>query len=157
MTYIVNNASLSMYADDHQLYITGNSVKYVEQSLNNEGQTISRWYGDNFLKGNYDKYNIMLMNGKNNSDLSINVNIDGHTIKSTPDLKLLGVTLDDKLNIIYMLVIYANWLATESLCLGKPKKDDPYTSQAPTLQIGNSTKSHVIQCGISVKRLTIEN
>ena len=39
----------------------------------------------------------MLMNGKNNNDLSINVNIDGHTIKSTPDLKLLGVTLDGKL------------------------------------------------------------
>ena len=27
----------------------------------------------------------------------VNVNIDGHAIKSTPDLKLLGVTLDDKL------------------------------------------------------------
>lgn len=39
----------------------------------------------------------MPINGKNNNDLSIvNVNIDGHNIKSTPDLKLLGVTFDDK-------------------------------------------------------------
>ena len=45
--------------------------------------------GDNFLRRNYDK-------GRNNSDLSLNVNIDGHTIKSTPDLKLLRVTWDDK-------------------------------------------------------------
>ena len=97
MTYIVNNARLSMYADDHQMYVTGNSVEYVEQSLNDEGQTISRWYGDNFLKGNYDKFNAMLISRKNNSDQSINVNIDGYTIKSTPDLKLLGVTLDDQL------------------------------------------------------------
>ena len=39
----------------------------------------------------------MPINDKNNNDLSIvNVNIDGHNIKSTPDLKLLGVTFDDK-------------------------------------------------------------
>lgn len=80
MTYIVNNARLSMYADDHQLYVAGNSVEYVEQSLNDEGQTISRWYGDNFLKGNYDKYDAMLINRGNNSDQFINVNIDGYTI-----------------------------------------------------------------------------
>ena len=39
----------------------------------------------------------MPINGKNNNELSIvNVTIDGHNIKSTPDLKLLGVTFDDK-------------------------------------------------------------
>ena len=26
MTYIVNNASLSMYADDHQLYVKGKGI-----------------------------------------------------------------------------------------------------------------------------------
>ena len=95
MTFLVISVRLSMYADDHQLYIMGNSVEYFEQLLNNGGQTISRWYG--ILKGNYDKYKVMLMNGRNNNHLSINVSIDGHTIKSTPDLKLLGVTLDEKL------------------------------------------------------------
>jgi len=39
----------------------------------------------------------MLINKGKNSDHFMNVNIDGYTIKSTPDLKLLGVTLDDKL------------------------------------------------------------
>ena len=52
MIYKVNNASLSMYADDHQLYIRRNSVQHS---------------GDNFLKG---KYNVMLMKSGNNSDLS---------------------------------------------------------------------------------------
>ena len=33
------------------------------------------------------------MKSKNHSDLSIHINIDGHTIKSTPDLKLLGVSV----------------------------------------------------------------
>ena len=96
MTYIVNSARLSMYTDDHQLYVAGNSVEYVEQSLNDEGQTISRWYGDNFLKGNYDKYNAMLIKREKQQPFH-KCNIDGYTIKSTPDLKLLAVTLDDKL------------------------------------------------------------
>ena len=37
MTYIVANASLSMYADDHQLYVKGYSVDCVEQLLTNGG------------------------------------------------------------------------------------------------------------------------
>ena len=37
MTYIVNNASLSMYADDHQLYVKGYSVDCVKQLLTDGG------------------------------------------------------------------------------------------------------------------------
>ena len=64
MTYIVNNASLSMYADDHQLYVKGYSVDCVEQLLT-LGATISKWYKDNFLKGNCDQYNLTLLGRKN--------------------------------------------------------------------------------------------
>ena len=100
MTYIVNNASLSMYADDHQLYVKGYSVDCVKQLLTDGGHTISKWYKDNFLKGNYDKYNLMLLGRKNKNEdsPSINVKIDEQVIKSSLDLKLLGVTLDDELS-----------------------------------------------------------
>ena len=101
MTFIVNNASLSMYADDHQLYVKAYSVDCVEQLLTNGGHTISKWYKDNFLKGNYDKYNVMLLGNKNNKNedsSSINIKIDERIIKSSSGLKLLGVTLDDELS-----------------------------------------------------------
>ena len=49
MTYIVNNASLSMYADDHQLHVKGYSVDCVQQLLTNGGHTISKWCKDNFV------------------------------------------------------------------------------------------------------------
>ena len=72
----------------------------MEQLLTNGGHTISKWYKDNFLKGNYDKYNLMLLGRKNKNEdsPSINVKIDEQVIKSSPDLKLLGVTLDDELS-----------------------------------------------------------
>ena len=50
MTYIVNNASLLMYTDDHQLYVKGYSVDCVKQLLTNGGHTISKCYKDNFLE-----------------------------------------------------------------------------------------------------------
>ena len=72
----------------------------MEQLLTNGGHTLSKWYKDNFLKGNYDKYNLMLLGRKNKNEdsPSINVKIDEQVIKSSPDLKLLGVTLDDELS-----------------------------------------------------------
>ena len=61
---------------------------------------ISKWYKDNFLKGNYDKCIVMLLGKKNKTEhsSSINVKIDEQIIKSSTDLKLLGVTLDDDLS-----------------------------------------------------------
>ena len=53
-----------------------------------------------FLKGNYDKNNLMLLGRKkeNEDSQSINVKINEQVIKSSPDLMLLGVTLDDELS-----------------------------------------------------------
>ena len=117
------------------------SVEYVEQSLNDEGQTISRWYGDNFLKGNYDKYNAMLINRGNNSDQFINVNIDGYTIKSTPNLKLLGVTLDDKLKFSKHVSDICKQASKKVGVLVRLRKMIlAYRSQALTIQSGNSTR-----------------
>ena len=70
LIYLVNNESLSMYADDHQLYVMGQTVDCVEKQLNEGGHTISHWYKDNFINGNYKKYNVMLL-GKNKEKPSI--------------------------------------------------------------------------------------
>ena len=48
-----------MYADDHELYSARQTVKEVEDTLNKEGEIISKWYESNLLKGNYEKYQIM--------------------------------------------------------------------------------------------------
>lgn len=57
-----------MYADDHQLYVKEYSVDCVEQLLSNGGHTISKCYKDNFWKGNYDKYNAMLLGKKKKNE-----------------------------------------------------------------------------------------
>ena len=61
LNIFANGHNLTMYADDHQLYSAGQTVKEVQDTLSKEGEIISKWYESNLLKGNYEKYQIMSM------------------------------------------------------------------------------------------------
>ena len=64
LNIFANEHNLTMYADDHQLYSAGQTVKEVQDTLNKEGEIISKWYESNLLKGNYENYQIMSMGPK---------------------------------------------------------------------------------------------
>ena len=81
-----------MYADDHQLDVSDNSINAVEEKVNASGEVASQWYKNNFLQGNRDKYNAMLLARVNNE--SISVHIDGQDITNCKNLKLLGATIN---------------------------------------------------------------
>ena len=61
LTYQITDANISMYADDHQIYVIAESISQVEQTLRNEGVAISRWYNENYRKGNHKKYGAMII------------------------------------------------------------------------------------------------
>ena len=48
-----------MYADDHQLFVSGKSFQSVESELNNDKENESKWYQDNFLIAKKNKYQAM--------------------------------------------------------------------------------------------------
>ena len=89
-------SQLSSYADDHQLYINGNNVGDVIQTLQRDGKTIGDWYKANHLEGNIPKYRVMVLG--NTSETSSAIEIDNVTIKRESPIQLLGVTLDEGLN-----------------------------------------------------------
>ena len=62
--YIVKNCTLFMYADDHQLSHAAESIKEVEQVLNEEGNKVSQWYHKNLLKGNFSEYQTISFGSK---------------------------------------------------------------------------------------------
>ena len=99
LTDLIGETSLSMYADDHQLHhVAADSTAQVEQSLNIEGEIISRWHRERFLQGNYNKYSAMIMSTKKVNNPIFNVNIDDESGESKPSFSLLGVTLDGRLS-----------------------------------------------------------
>ena len=53
-------------------FVSDNSINAVEDKLNTNGETASQWYKKNFLQGNKDKYNAMLLSRVKNESININ-------------------------------------------------------------------------------------
>ena len=88
-----------MYADDHQLFEISDNVTTINDNLNASATKASLWYESNLLKGNLSKYHTMLISDKQRDRKDeIIVNVQGTDIESLNSIKLLGVTIDNKLN-----------------------------------------------------------
>ena len=97
LNIFANENNLTMYADDHQLYSAGQTVKEVQDTLNKEGEIISKWYESNLLKGNYEKYQIMSMGPKGKTK-DLEITMANVKIKCGSDISLLGLTIDQNLD-----------------------------------------------------------
>ena len=85
-----------MYADDHQLSHAAESIKEVEQVLNEERNKVSQWYHKNLLKGNFSEYQTISF-GSKQKNKELQVKMASTVVVQKPELKLLGVTLDEQL------------------------------------------------------------
>lgn len=66
--------------------------------LLSESSKITKWYKENLLQVNVQKYQSMLMGSGTEAKNSINLHIDGTDIEQSKSIKLLGVLLDSELN-----------------------------------------------------------
>ena len=60
-----------MYADDHQIYYSGENCNEVETRLNQDIKMASQWYKRNHLKANQDKYQAMVLHNKKKSNIKL--------------------------------------------------------------------------------------
>ena len=95
-----------MYADDHQIYQTGKGISTVHTKLEESASSATDWYGNNLLEGNLKKYQTMFIQNKYGhmkeqfscTEHNTNLNLNGKIIRTSDSLKILGVTIDNKLN-----------------------------------------------------------
>ena len=57
-----------------------------------------KWFADNHMKANPDKFQAIAV-GKRTKDKYINFNLDNNIVNCEEHVKLLGVTIDFKLNL----------------------------------------------------------
>ena len=90
----------SMYADDHQIYHSGHDLEEVTSQLSVSADQATKWYESNLLAGNLKKYQTLNIGYSKKADSSANAVIHAYNqeIKTADTLKLLGVTIDSKLN-----------------------------------------------------------
>ena len=96
MAFHIPDSNLTLYADDHQLYVTGKTYEEVESTLVTQGQQALLWYRDNFLLANPDKFQSLTINPRNiDADKKGSVlPIASDEIMKTEQIKLLGVNID---------------------------------------------------------------
>ena len=89
-----------MYADDHQLYVTGSDYNIASSRLQYHEKSAMSWCRDNFLLANTEKFQCLTINpGNIDSDKQTEaLQIEDQIIANTSQIKLLGVEIDDKLN-----------------------------------------------------------
>lgn len=87
----INNSGMSVYADDHQLYVSGRTPKCVETSLNADVGLASTWYEDNLFSAKHDKYQAMTIIGRRSNNITVAVKVKYVEVEQSDCLKLLGV------------------------------------------------------------------
>ena len=94
--HITEIANLNMYADDHQMYIVGSDMSITCTNMEKEGNFALKWYKDNYLLSNPEKLNAIGIKQRNETE-QINNKIGDQAIKTTDNIKLLGVNFDENL------------------------------------------------------------
>ena len=87
--------NLANYANDNTPNATGCDIETVLQYLKNDTNILLRWFENNYFKMNADKCKLLITNSGENVSLVV----DGHKIKRNKTVKLLGIKIDNQLNI----------------------------------------------------------
>jgi len=93
----VNKCDLYNYADDNTLSKSDESLECVISSLEEDSKSLISWFSFNKMQANPEKFQAIAIGPKTNlQDTTFNLN--GSIIKCEDEVKLLGVTIDFKLD-----------------------------------------------------------
>ena len=94
--YVYDQCKLYNYADDNTISSHSTNVNCVINNIENASDMCVNWFEHNMMKANPDKFQAIFF-GKE-SHLINSIKIGDSEITPTDTIKLLGVTIDDKLN-----------------------------------------------------------
>lgn len=84
------------FADDNTIYAYDSNLQNVSSKLEKDLKLINKWFVDNSMVANPEKYQVMFLGVKDL--IPININVGGKYITSKDEVELLGITIDNKLN-----------------------------------------------------------
>ena len=88
------NSNVANYADDNSPYACKADIDSVIVQLEKDSRTLIEWVSSNVLKANPDKFHLLL----SDTDCNFTLTVDQYEISNSKYEKLLGVTIDNKLN-----------------------------------------------------------
>ena len=95
--YFISNGDLYNYADNYCISVSHKDISVVSAQLENETQIMTKWFADNSMKANVDKFQgIILSGGRKNT--AVQVSLDDVDIAFVQKIDVLGVCIDGKVN-----------------------------------------------------------
>jgi hypothetical protein len=88
---------LVMFADDSNVFLSGNDINRMSSLMNRELSEICTWLCANKLSLNVDKSKVMIFSMSNNPHIP-NVKINNIPLDAVNETKFLGITIDEKLS-----------------------------------------------------------
>ena len=119
--YFIEENDLTNYADDNTPYKTGKCLECILKNLEDDSKILMKWFDDNYFKMNADKCHLLV---PKHTD-EVFVNISKEIIKGESTVKLLGITIDNKLDIN---------LHVSNICKKASQKLHALTRIAPYMQ-----------------------
>ena len=94
IVYFVSKCEIANYADDTTPYAVEGTMDALLGSLATDTSTLIKWFRDNYIQLNADKCHLLI--SKHCKEIFIN--IEEEVIECSSSVKLLAVTIDNKLN-----------------------------------------------------------
>ena len=94
--YAIEHSQVCNFADDNTIFACGETLDEVAICIENDMREAMNWYKRNEMVANPDKFQLIFFGLKEDHDLCIDIR--GNVIKMSETVKLLGVTIDSKLN-----------------------------------------------------------
>ena len=87
------NTKITNYADDNTPYAIESTIDKLIETLEHDTNILLDWFTLNEMKSNNDKCHLIIINSENNT-----IKIGNEEITGSKAVKLLGITIDNKLN-----------------------------------------------------------
>ena len=92
LTFFIEQCTLSNYADDNNLSISGEDKELIKSMLSSDFMIVEDWFFENYMILNPEKCYFMCI-GKNVSDSEL-LNLNDLNLKNCKEVEILGITLD---------------------------------------------------------------
>ena len=96
LVFFIEQSILSNYADDNNLFVSGEDKELTKTLLCSDFETVENWFFKNYMVLNLGKCHFMCI-GKNVTDSEL-LNFNDLIFKNCREVEILGITLDRKLN-----------------------------------------------------------
>ena len=101
----------------------------METKLNAQANVAAGWYTENILLANKHKFQTLTLNSNKKESAAITIKIDETTIEPTNLMRLLGINIDNKLNLSEHLKIVTVKNRKPGWCPDVPQQSHTRKSQ----------------------------